>query len=88
MAICAALKMVSIIFFETTPCHGEHPLIACLEMYSLILMAVIACSGMDIDAAYVFVGRATRGFACLYVDMGYSIYRCELTCRDRHGFVC
>lgn len=56
-------------------------------MYPLVLVAVVPSPGMDIDAAYVVVGRTTRRFACLCIDMGHPIYRRKLMTRDRHAFV-
>ena len=56
-------------------------------MYPLVLVAVVPSPGMNIDAAYVVVGRTTRRFACLCIDMGYPIYRRKLMTRNRHAFV-
>lgn len=66
----------------------ENSLVTCFQMYPLILVTMVAGASMNIYAAYIIVWRTTRGFACVRINMISSVYRCIVTARDRHAFMC
>jgi hypothetical protein len=74
IASCAALHYIS---EEIEALYGFIDiLIARLEVDLLILVAVVACAGVDVDATHFLVGRTTRCLAC--VSLGHASTVCGL----------
>jgi hypothetical protein len=66
-----------------TPMH-YNILITCFQVYPFVLDAVVASSGMDKNAAYVFMRRTLGRFPCERFDLCSAVDGHVLGRRPRH----